>query len=211
MDSRDPHFRTGQPVWVVEPDGSSRAAEYIGEGERRRHRSGAPNALVIFVDASGAEVVEVSRLRPRQVTGANLHRAARARDAAARRAQRSRGRRQGGAQRASELETGGPDPRQSMQDAVVRAYTAAETAKEAEACAAEALDGAAEAWERAARAEQRLAEVAERCGDARAPAHRIAAQEAFQRATGAREAAVAARQRRPPALGSTESSFSPRS
>ena len=32
-DRDDSQFHTGQPVWVMEPDGSQRPGEYVGEGQ----------------------------------------------------------------------------------------------------------------------------------------------------------------------------------
>jgi hypothetical protein len=190
-ESRDSQFRTGQPVWVTRPDGPPRPGEYVGESERRP----APSALVIYADASGADVVEVSRLRPRDAVGRGMRRAAQAGEAAARRAERPRQPGQTTARRSPELRAGATDPHGRVQDAIERAFAAADAANEAEAGAAEALDRAAATWERAAYAQQRLVEAAERYGDVRAPAHRLAVTEAFHRASGARKAAAAARQR----------------
>jgi hypothetical protein len=193
-ESRESQFRTGQPVWVIQPDGLRRRAEYVGEGERSGPPS-VPRALVIYADASGADIVEVSRLRPLDAGERRVGRAAQAGEAAARRAERARQRGQAAARRSAELRAGTTDPHERVQDAIERAFSAADAAKEAEAGAAEALDRAAEAWERAAYAQQRLAGAAKRYGEVRAPAHRLAAADAFQRATGARQAAAAARQR----------------
>jgi hypothetical protein len=193
-ENRDSLFRTGQSVWVIQPDGPPRPAEYLGEGERRGPSS-ATNALVIYADASGADVVEVWRLRPRDAVERRGRRAAEAGQAAARRAELARQRGQAAARRSAEFRAEGTDPKARVQGAIERAFAAADAAKDAEAGAAEALDRAAKAWERAACTQERLAEAAERCGDARAPAHRLAVTQASQRATGAREAAAAARQR----------------
>jgi hypothetical protein len=189
-ESRDSQFRTGQLVWVMEPDGPPRPAEYVGESESCGAPS-APSALVVYADASGADVVDVSRLRRRDAVEGRISRAARAGKAAARRAESG----QAAARRSAELRAAGGDPRERVQDAIGRAFAAADAANRVEAGAAEALDRAAAAWERAAYAQQRLVEATERCGDVRAPAHRLAVTEAVQRATSAREAAAAARQR----------------
>jgi hypothetical protein len=57
-------FHIGQPVWVLQRDGSLRPAEYVGEAS-----SDCPydqgKALVIFVDAPSHDAVDVGRLRPR--------------------------------------------------------------------------------------------------------------------------------------------------
>jgi hypothetical protein len=197
--SRDSQFRTGQPVWVIQPAGPPRSAEYVGESESRGPHK-ALRALVIYADASGADVVEVSRLRPREAVERRARRTAQAGGADPTRAERPRQRGQSALAAPAErlpprLKAGALDPRERVQAAIERAFAAADAANEAEAGAAEALDRAAATWERVAHAQQRLVEAAERYGDVRAPAHRLAVTEAFQRATGAREAAAAARQR----------------
>jgi hypothetical protein len=61
----DGSFQTGDPVWVVQGDGSQRAAEYVGEAERSRWLGGAPSALVVYFETHSAEAVEVDRVIPR--------------------------------------------------------------------------------------------------------------------------------------------------
>jgi hypothetical protein len=57
-------FDIGQPVWVIQRDGTLRPAEYIGEASSAcRYDQG--KALVIFVDAPDHDAVDVDRLRPR--------------------------------------------------------------------------------------------------------------------------------------------------
>jgi hypothetical protein len=180
---------------VTEADGVPKAAEYIGERESYGGSPEAPNVLVIYVDGSGAEVVEGSRLQPRHATGPSARRAAQAGKAAVWRADRARRRGQAAARSSAELRTGRMDPYQRVQDAIERAFIATDAAREAEAAAVEALDRAAEAWERAASAQQRLAEAIETHGDVRGPAHRLAATETVEKATDARKAAIAARRR----------------
>jgi hypothetical protein len=65
-DKGDPQFHTGQPVWVIEPDGSWRRGEYVGEGEGCARLPEPRRAFVVFIDPAGSEVVEVDRLRPRE-------------------------------------------------------------------------------------------------------------------------------------------------
>src|SRR5205807_9881248 len=60
-ESGDSLFHTGQPVWVMEPDGSSRPGEYIGEGETAEGLLGPPEALVIYVDRPVTDVVVIKR------------------------------------------------------------------------------------------------------------------------------------------------------
>ena len=50
-------FHEGQKIWVIQPDGTERAAIYVGEGERAAWFGGPPRAYVVFADdRSGAEV-----------------------------------------------------------------------------------------------------------------------------------------------------------
>ena len=57
-------FRTGQPVWVTQPDGSVRPAEYVGQATSEC-RDGWGMALVIYVDASEHDAVDLQRLQER--------------------------------------------------------------------------------------------------------------------------------------------------
>ena len=61
-DIGDSLFHKGQPVWVVEPDGSQRAAEYVGEGETSAWFGGPPTVIVVFPDTHSGEAVEVDRV-----------------------------------------------------------------------------------------------------------------------------------------------------
>jgi hypothetical protein len=38
-------FHEGQPVWVIQGDGSQRAAEYVGEGELSAWFGGSPTVI----------------------------------------------------------------------------------------------------------------------------------------------------------------------
>lgn len=58
-------LRTGQPVCVVERDGSRRPAEYVGEATSACPQ-GRGKALVIYVDAPGHGIVDVDHLRRRE-------------------------------------------------------------------------------------------------------------------------------------------------
>lgn len=57
-------FWTGQPVWVAQPDGSRRPAEYVGQATSACP-DGLGKALVIFVDASEHDAVDVHLLQER--------------------------------------------------------------------------------------------------------------------------------------------------
>ncbi len=64
-DIGDGPFHEGQPVWVVQSDGSRRAAEYVGEGEMSAWFGGPPMVLVVFPDTQSGATVEVDRVIPR--------------------------------------------------------------------------------------------------------------------------------------------------
>jgi hypothetical protein len=150
-DSADRHFHTGQPVWVIEPDGSERPGEYLGEGQESGSLPGPPKALIIFIDAPGFEVVEVERLRLREGKERGARLVVQAGAAAATRAAQARERGQVAVRRAAELHEEALPSRHRDREAGERAFTAADAAKAAEASAAQALDRAAEAHERAGR------------------------------------------------------------
>jgi hypothetical protein len=65
-DIGDSLFHQGQPVWVIEPDGSQRAAEYVGEGELSAWFGGPPAVLVVYLDTRAGEAVEVDRVIARE-------------------------------------------------------------------------------------------------------------------------------------------------
>jgi hypothetical protein len=61
----DGQFHKGQPVWVIEPDGSQRPADFVGEGELSAWFGGSPRVLVVYLDTNTGEAVEVDRVIPR--------------------------------------------------------------------------------------------------------------------------------------------------
>ena len=63
----DGQLDKGQPIWVMEPDGSARAAEYVGEGETSAWFGGPPTVIVVDVESRTGESVEVDRVVPRDV------------------------------------------------------------------------------------------------------------------------------------------------
>ena len=61
----DGQFHKGQPVWVIEADGSQRAAEFVGEGELSAWFGGSQKVLVVYLDTRSGETVDVDRVIPR--------------------------------------------------------------------------------------------------------------------------------------------------
>jgi hypothetical protein len=64
----DGPFHEGQPVWVIQGDGSQRAAEYVGEGEMSAWFGGSPTAIVVFPDTHSGATVEIDRVIPRDAS-----------------------------------------------------------------------------------------------------------------------------------------------
>ena len=61
----DGQFHQGQPIWVIEPDGSQRAADFVGEGELSAWFGGPPSVIVVYLDTRQGGSVEVDRVIPR--------------------------------------------------------------------------------------------------------------------------------------------------
>jgi hypothetical protein len=65
-DIGDSLFHKGQPVWVMQSDGSRRAAEYVGEGEMNAWFGGTPTVIVVYLDTGTGEAVETDRVIARE-------------------------------------------------------------------------------------------------------------------------------------------------
>jgi hypothetical protein len=61
-DIGDSSFHKGQAIWVMNQDGTRRAAEYVGEGELSSWFGGAPTVIVVYPDTRTGEAVEVNRV-----------------------------------------------------------------------------------------------------------------------------------------------------
>ena len=70
-DIGDSQFHKGQAIWVINQDGTQRAAEYVGEGELNSWFGGAPTVIVVYPDTRTGEAVEVDRVIPRQTDSAD--------------------------------------------------------------------------------------------------------------------------------------------
>ena len=69
-DIGDSLFHKGQHVWVIQSDGSQRAAEYVGEGEMSAWFGGSPSVVVVYPDDhSGGMVEGRSGYCPRDLNG----------------------------------------------------------------------------------------------------------------------------------------------
>ena len=68
-DIGDTQFHKGQPVWVLEPDGSGWPAEYVGEGETSAWFGGPPTVFVIDVRTRTGSAVTVDRVVAREGDG----------------------------------------------------------------------------------------------------------------------------------------------
>ena len=59
-------FEPGEPVWVMEADGTQRRAEYLGARVMSVWRGGPPMVFVLYTGSHSAEAVEVDRVIPRR-------------------------------------------------------------------------------------------------------------------------------------------------
>jgi hypothetical protein len=59
-------FYKGQPVWVVEEDGSQRAADFVGQAETSAWFGGPARVYVVYLDTQEGEAVEADRVIPRE-------------------------------------------------------------------------------------------------------------------------------------------------
>jgi len=64
-DIGDGAFHEGQPVWVIQSDGSQRAGEYVGGAETSAWFGGAPTVFVAYPGTRSGEAVAVDRVIPR--------------------------------------------------------------------------------------------------------------------------------------------------
>ena len=62
----DGQFHKGQPIWVIQSDGSQRAADFVGEGELNAWFGGSQTVIVLYLDTHSAEAVDVDRVIPRE-------------------------------------------------------------------------------------------------------------------------------------------------
>ena len=65
-DIGDGSFHKGEFLWVVQVDGSQRAAEYVGVGETSAWFGGPPKVIVVYSDTGSGELVDVDRVIPRE-------------------------------------------------------------------------------------------------------------------------------------------------
>ena len=65
-DIGDSLFHEGQGVWVLQSDGSRRAAEYVGQAEMSAWFGGAPRVIVVDPETAVGEAVEVDRVTARE-------------------------------------------------------------------------------------------------------------------------------------------------
>jgi len=71
-DIGDGPFHQGEPIWVMEADGSQRPAEYVGVREVSAWFGGAPSVFVLYTDTRAPGVVEVDRVIPRAARARRL-------------------------------------------------------------------------------------------------------------------------------------------
>jgi hypothetical protein len=62
----DGPFRKGEPIWVIQGDGTQRAAEFVGDRESGTWFGGAASVLVIYLDSNTEDAVEFDRILARK-------------------------------------------------------------------------------------------------------------------------------------------------
>ena len=60
-----PGFHEGQPIWVMQSDGSARPGIYVGEAENATWFGGMPSVYIAYPDTKSGEAVEVDRVTAR--------------------------------------------------------------------------------------------------------------------------------------------------
>ncbi len=58
----DGPFAKGQDVWVVDPGGGQRAAEFVGQADSSDWFGGPPRVIVVFPDDGSSAMVEFDRV-----------------------------------------------------------------------------------------------------------------------------------------------------
>ena len=58
-------FQEGQKIWVEQPDGTQRAAIFVGEAGLGSWFGGAPDVYVVYPDTRSGEEVAAIRVLPR--------------------------------------------------------------------------------------------------------------------------------------------------
>jgi hypothetical protein len=58
-------FEQGQKIWVHGPDGATRPAIYVGEGENATFFGGPPLAYIVFADTREGAEVELDQVTAR--------------------------------------------------------------------------------------------------------------------------------------------------
>lgn len=59
-------LQEGQPIWVEQPDGTQRAAIYVGEAGQATWFGGGPGIYVVYPDTRSGEEVAAMRVVPRE-------------------------------------------------------------------------------------------------------------------------------------------------
>jgi hypothetical protein len=61
-----PGFKEGDPIWVMQADGSAKAGVFVGEGETATWFGGAPTVYVVYPETKSGEAVEFDRITERE-------------------------------------------------------------------------------------------------------------------------------------------------
>jgi hypothetical protein len=59
-------FKEGDPIWVMQADGSARPGVFVGEGEAAAWFGGPPSVYVVYPETKSGEAVEFDRVTARE-------------------------------------------------------------------------------------------------------------------------------------------------
>ena len=59
-------FHEGQRIWIEQPDGSQRAAVFVGDAQTASWFGGQAGAYVVYADTRSGEEVALMRITPRE-------------------------------------------------------------------------------------------------------------------------------------------------
>ncbi len=62
----EPGFKEGDPIWVMQADGSARPGVFVGEGEAAAFFGGPPAVYVAYPESKSGEAVEFDRVTARE-------------------------------------------------------------------------------------------------------------------------------------------------
>jgi hypothetical protein len=65
-EQEEPGFHEGQPIWVMQADGSAKPGVFVGEVDSASWFGGAPQVYVAYPETKSGEAVEFDRVTARE-------------------------------------------------------------------------------------------------------------------------------------------------